>query len=285
MKRKPEWLRVRLSDTPKYNSVNEVIKSHKLHTVCQGANCPNRVTCFSNKTATFMILGEFCTRNCSFCNIDRGPLCEPDLTEPERVAKGVKELGLSHAVITSVTRDDLRDGGASVFAETIRQIKRYAPETSIEVLVPDFGGDGDALALVIEAGPEVINHNVETVPSLYYKVRPMADYQQSLKLLSEVKKMAPGMITKSGIMLGLGESLEEVYDVLGDLRGAQVDLVTIGQYLQPSPRHIEMVDYIRPELFHEIGEKAKEMGFVGVASGPLVRSSYNAKVMLDSMAD
>lgn len=280
---KPEWLRVRLSDTKKYNSVNEIIKSHKLNTVCEGANCPNRVECYSKRTATFMILGQQCTRNCRFCNIEHGELPHPDKTEPERVGLAVKELGLAHAVVTSVTRDDLEDGGAMMFAKTIEAIKKYSPKTIVEVLIPDMKGVRSSLDIVIEAEPEVINHNIETIESLYDTVRPEADYQQSLQVLKYVKSQNPKIITKSGLMLGLGENMGEVKKVIDDLHEANVDLVTVGQYLQPSKGHIEMQEYIHPDIFEEISAYARSIGIKGIASAPLVRSSYFAKDLYESL--
>lgn len=281
MQRKPEWLRVRLSDTKKYNSVNDIIKARKLNTVCEGANCPNRVNCYSQRTATFLILGEQCTRNCQFCNITKGELPHPDLSEPERVALGVKDLGLAHAVITSVTRDDLKDGGAKVFAMTTEAIRAHSPDTIVELLIPDMQGNEAALDTVMASSPEVLNHNVETVPRLYAAVRPEADYAQSIEVLRYVKATYPNTLTKSGLMLGLGETEEEVVAVMKDLKDAGVDFITIGQYLQPSADHYDMVEYIHPEQFEAYAKKARAMDFLGVASAPLVRSSYFAKDLYD----
>ncbi|PKM57292.1 MAG: lipoyl synthase [Firmicutes bacterium HGW-Firmicutes-3] len=283
MIRKPAWLRVRLSDTIKYNSVNEIIKSHKLTTVCEEANCPNRVDCYSKRTATFMILGNQCTRNCRFCNITQGIQEEADLLEPNRVALAVKELGLAHAVITSVTRDDLPDQGASLFVSTINAIKNISDKTIVEVLIPDMQYDTNAIDLVIEAEPAVINHNVETVPRLYSEVRPEADYRRSLDVLRYIKKKNPNIVTKSGLMLGLGESVDEVKAVISDLKIAGVDCLTIGQYLQPSPDHYQMVAYITPQVFDTLGAYARSIGISGVASAPLVRSSYYAKDLYEQM--
>lgn len=283
MQRKPDWLRVRLSDTKKYNSVNDVIKARQLNTVCEGANCPNRVHCYSQKTATFLILGEQCTRNCRFCNIEQGELPQPDLSEPERVALGIKDLGLAHAVITSVTRDDLSDGGASVFAMTVQAIRRHSPETIIELLIPDMQGNKEAIDVVMATMPEVLNHNIETVHRLYPMVRPEADYDQSLEVLRYVKAKYPEILTKSGLMLGLGESIDEVKSVMRDLRDAQVDFITIGQYLQPSPKHYELVAYITPEVFGQLEAYGKSIGFKGIASAPLVRSSYYAKELYEAL--
>jgi lipoic acid synthetase len=283
MIRKPAWLRVRLSDTIKYNSVNEIIKSHKLTTVCEEANCPNRVDCYSKRTATFMILGNQCTRNCRFCNITQGVLEEADVLEPYRVAMAVKDLGLKHAVITSVTRDDLPDQGASLFVSTINAIKITSDTTILEVLIPDMQYDTHAIDLVMNAKPSVINHNVETVPRLYSEVRPEADYQRSLDVLRYIKKKDPKILTKSGLMLGLGESMDEVKAVISDLKNAGIDCLTIGQYLQPSQDHYKMVAYITPQVFDDLGAYAKSLGIKGVASAPLVRSSYYAKDLYEQM--
>ncbi len=283
MERKPEWLRVRLSDTKKYNSVNEIIKARQLKTVCEGANCPNRVNCYSQRTATFLILGEECTRNCRFCNIDKGELPHPDLSEPERVALGVKDLGLVHAVITSVTRDDLPDGGAELFAMTVNAIRKHSPETIVELLIPDLQGNTDALDHVMATAPQVLNHNIETVPRLYEDVRPEASYQQSLQVLKYVKEHYPNTVTKSGLMLGLGETTDEVKAVMRDMREVGVDFITIGQYLQPSKEHFDLVAYITPDAFEALGDYAKEIGFKGVASAPLVRSSFFAKELYESI--
>ena len=283
MNRKPAWLRVRLSDTIKYNSVNEIIKAHKLTTVCEEANCPNRVDCYSKRTATFMILGNQCTRNCRFCNITQGVLEAPDLLEPQRIAMAINELGLAHAVITSVTRDDLQDHGASLFVSTIKAIRNYSDKTIIEVLIPDMQYDTCAIDMVMDAEPIVINHNVETVPRLYSEVRPEADYRRSLDVLRYIKKRKPNILTKSGLMLGFGESIDEVKTVIDDLKKVGVDCLTIGQYLQPSPDHYQMVAYITPEVFDTLAAYAKSIGIRGVASAPLVRSSYYAKDLYEQM--
>jgi len=274
--RKPEWLRVKTQGTEGLWEVKSMLDRLSLHTVCQEANCPNVMECFGRKTATFMILGNICTRNCTFCNVTKGDTSPPDPGEPARVAQAVKELGLKHAVITSVTRDDLADGGAAHFAAVIEEIKQTSPLTVVEVLVPDFQGSLDALAMVVEAGPQVINHNLETVPRLYPEVRPRADYRRSLELLSRVKKMSSGIRTKSGIMLGLGEKRDEVLGIMRDLRDVGCDLLTIGQYLAPSERHHPVVEYVHPSVFAEYKEIGQEMGFSYVASAPLVRSSYHA---------
>lgn len=276
-RRLPSWLKVRVSFNERYQNTMAVIKEYGLHTVCQGAECPNRGACFADGTATFMILGAVCTRNCRFCAVEKGEVQPPDLDEPRRVAEAVHQLGLDYAVITSVTRDDLPDGGAWAFAEVIRLIREKSPGTMVEVLTPDFKGNRESLQKVAEARPDVFNHNIETVPRLYPSVRPQANYEQSLQVLAEMKKMLPAVKTKSGIMVGLGESKEEVRAVLTDLRGVNCDLVTIGQYLSPSKQHLPVVEFITPEEFAEYEKMAYALGFTGVASGPLVRSSYHAK--------
>lgn len=273
--RKPEWLKVRIQNTKNLVTVGNMLKENKLNTVCHGANCPNRLECFSKKTATFMILGANCTRHCTFCNISAGVPEFVDLDEPRRVAEAIKTLGLKHAVITSVTRDDLLDGGAGHFAHTVNEIKRLSPETVVEVLIPDFRGDLMALQMVMDSKPDIINHNVETVETLYDRVRPEADYHQSLSLLKAVKAKST-LYTKSGFMLGLGEEDAEVYRLIDDLASHEVDFLTIGQYLQPSEKHYPMVAYVTPEKFEHFGAYARSKGFKFVASSPLVRSSYNA---------
>lgn len=273
--RKPEWLKVRIQNTKNLVTVGNMLKENKLNTVCHGANCPNRLECFSKKTATFMILGSNCTRHCTFCNISAGVPEFLDLDEPRRVAEAIKTLGLKHTVITSVTRDDLLDGGAGHFAHTVNEIKRLSPETVVEVLIPDFRGDLMALQMVMDSKPDIINHNVETVETLYNRVRPEADYHQSLSLLKMVKTKST-LYTKSGFMLGLGEEDAEVYRLIDDLASHEVDFLTIGQYLQPSEKHYPMVAYVTPEKFELFGDYARSKGFKFVASSPLVRSSYNA---------
>jgi lipoyl synthase len=273
---KPEWLKIRVQDGPQRRSVEGVLKRLSLHTVCDEAFCPNRMECFSRKTATFMILGRVCSRNCTFCRVSGGVPEAVDPLEPERVARAVRELGLTYAVITSVTRDDLPDGGAGQFARVIRAIREGNRSVKIEVLIPDFSGNPEALQEVAQAGPEVINHNVESVPRLYPDVRPQADYTRSLDLLKKVKKMDDRILTKSGLMLGLGEGKAEVIQVFRDLRAVGCDLLTIGQYLAPSSRHHPVVAYIPPEMFEEYRKIALDLGFRHVASGPLVRSSYRA---------
>lgn len=254
-----------------------MLKRLGLNTVCEEANCPNRMECFSRKTATFMILGKNCTRNCTFCNVEKNSPLPLDPGEPAHVAEAVRELGLKHAVITSVTRDDLDDGGAGHFAEVIRQVRESSSQVTIEVLIPDFKGDKRALEKVTAARPHIINHNVETVPSLYAEVRPMAVYKRSLGLLAKVKKLDSEIYTKSGIMLGLGEKEEEVLQVFRDLRDVGCDFLTAGQYLAPSKRHHPVVEYIHPDKFEHYKKQAMEMGFRHVAAAPFVRSSYRAE--------
>jgi len=281
MQRKPEWMRVKLSSTAHLNKVNNLLHSYNLNTVCQAANCPNRLECFSSKTATFMILGKECTRHCKFCNVTSHPVEDVNPKEPENVAMAIKELALKHAVITSVTRDDLPDQGAKHFADTVYAIRQYNPQTSIEVLTPDFNGDEACIKVVVDSKPDVYNHNIETVESLYPNVRPEADYRQSLDVISTIKKLNPKMTTKSGIMLGLGENKDEVIETLKDLHKAGCDIVTIGQYMQPSSEHIDMVRYIHPDEFKQYEDIAYQIGFMAVASSPLVRSSYKALESLE----
>ena len=278
--RKPEWLHVRTSSSPESMQVIRMLRTLSLHTVCEEANCPNRGECFRKRTATFMILGNHCTRNCTFCTVTKEQPCAVDPSEPQHIAEAVKELNLRHVVITSVTRDDLPDGGAGHFADVIRAIKAEFPVGGapiIEVLIPDFQGSLAALSVVIDAASDIINHNVETVPRLYKEVRPLAGYERSLELLSRVKHAAPGIYTKSGIMVGLGETHAEVIDTLRDLREAGCDMLTIGQYLAPSKAHHPVVAYIPPEEFAVYKREAESMGFLIVASAPLVRSSYMAE--------
>jgi lipoic acid synthetase len=276
-KPKPPWLRKRLVSNPSVSELNILLKGLALHTVCQEAHCPNQLECFGNHTATFMILGDHCTRNCTFCAVKYGSQQPPDLDEPKGVAEAVSLLGLEYVVLTSVTRDDLPDGGAAHFAATIRAIHKLGNEISVEVLVPDFQGSAEALATVLAAAPAVLNHNLETVPRLYPAVRPQADYHRSLQLLEEAKRLAPGTVSKSGFMVGLGEKREEVSALLGDLRTVGCDLVTIGQYLRPSREHHPVVEYIPPDIFQSYKMEAQSLGFLGAASGPYVRSSYQAE--------
>jgi lipoic acid synthetase len=280
--RKPEWLRPATKWTeehsPNYHDVRQLMRQHSLHTVCEEARCPNISECWSYRTATFLILGDTCTRSCGFCAIKTGRPSELDWGEPERVARSVETLQLQHVVITSVNRDNLLLGGADIYAETIRLIKEYVPNCTIEVLTPDFKGYWPALDMVVQAGPRILNHNVESVPRLYYCVRPQAKYPRSLEFLRRGKEMDPTgkMRTKSGMMLGLGEEWDEILEVLHDLRAHNVDIVTIGQYLRPSFQHLPVVKYYTPDEFAELKVLAKAMGFRHVESGPMVRSSYHA---------
>ncbi|NMB97312.1 MAG: lipoyl synthase, partial [Clostridiaceae bacterium] len=276
VKRKPDWLRIRVRGDHKFAETENILRSLSLNTVCEEANCPNRLECFNKRTATFMILGRYCTRNCTFCNVEKNHPEPVNTEEPENIAKAAAEMKLKHVVITSVTRDDLPDGGAGHFAKVIDELKKLNDNITIEVLIPDFKGDEQALFKVIKAKPHIINHNVETVPSLYHEVRPLAVYERSLKLLSNVKKYDNNIYTKSGIMLGLGEKKEQVAEVLKDLRNADCDLLTIGQYLAPSGKHHPVIEYIHPDTFEEYKKMGYDLGFKFVASAPLVRSSYHA---------
>jgi len=282
MLRKPKWLRIPITKTPNQDAVEGILKNLNLNTVCNEAICPNRMECFSRKTATFMILGTHCTRNCGFCNVSHEKPQPIDLDEPEKIAQAIKELGMRYIVITSVTRDDLPDGGAAHFANVIRAIRKSSPDTAIEVLIPDFQGNIDALKIVTDASPDVISHNMETVKSLYQQVRPQAEYQRSLDLLQNIKKLNPEIRSKSGIMLGLGETQEQVHEIFDDLREIGCEFLTIGQYLNPSPEHLPIQEYIEPGKFDEYGETARKKGFLFVASAPFVRSSYQASEALDS---
>jgi len=273
---KPRWLKRKLPSGPEYERIRHLIKQQCLSTVCQEAMCPNQFECFGKGAATFMILGDHCSRNCRFCAVAHGPKGLPDAGEPKRVAEAVQTMQLSYCVITSVTRDDLADGGAAHFAATIQAIRELNPATLVEVLIPDFQGNIDALQCVLEARPEVLNHNLETVASLYQTVRPQADYLQSLEVLRRSKALAPEIVTKCGIMVGLGESREEIVQLMQDLRAVHCDILTIGQYLQPSTSHLEVVRYLPPEEFAELEEEALGLGFGGVAAAPFVRSSYQA---------
>ena len=274
--RRPEWLKLSPLDPTILGRMGRLMRELKLHTVCRSAQCPNRTECFAAGTATFMILGNTCTRNCTFCAVSKGKPLAPDSQEPEHIVTAVDKLGLRYVVITSVTRDDLPDGGAAQFAQTIKAIHEYDSNIMVEVLIPDFKGSPSALQTVIDARPAVLNHNVETVPRLYPEVRPKANYPRSLELLKQTKLLDSGLLTKSGLMLGLGESQPEVIEVMVDLKQASVDFLTIGQYLQPSLRHHEVARYVPPEEFKEYQNIGKEMGFNLVISGPLVRSSFHA---------
>lgn len=274
---RPPWLKVRFPAGGNYERLRGLMREQELHTVCEEARCPNIGDCWSRGTATFMILGDTCTRSCGFCAVKTGRPGTIDAGEPRRVAGAIARMGLRHAVITSVNRDELADGGAGVFAETIRWARRLTPATTIEVLIPDFKGAWDALATVLEESPEILNHNTETVPRLYSSVRPQARYERSLELFRQARRLDPGTLTKSGLMVGLGETRDELLTVFEDLRGVDVDILTVGQYLQPTPQHLPIVRYWRPEEFAELKEAALAMGFKHVESGPLVRSSYHAE--------
>jgi lipoic acid synthetase len=277
MRRLPDWIRTR-SHADRHET-KRILRKHGLSTVCEEARCPNRGECFAKPTATFMILGSICTRNCGFCAVHTGPPGPPDAEEPGRIARASAEMGLKYIVITSVTRDDLPDGGAAHFAGTITAVRSSVPAARIEVLTPDFLGDRDALRTVLSARPDVFNHNVETVERLYTLARPQAVFRRSLSVLAQAKLIAPDILTKSGFMVGLGETGKEVRELLGLLRETGCDIVTIGQYLRPTGKNIPVVEYVRPEVFEEIRSVALEMGFRYVASGPLVRSSMNAEEM------
>jgi lipoic acid synthetase len=274
--RKPDWIRVRATSSPMYADTKDIVRSHGLHTVCEEAGCPNIGECWSQRHATMMIMGDTCTRACSFCNVRTGLPAPLDAGEPDRVADAVAKLGLAHIVITSVDRDDLADGGAAHFARTIRAIRAAAPGVTIEVLTPDFLRKDGALEQVVEARPDVFNHNLETVPGLYLRIRPGARYFHSLRLLQRVKELDPTMFTKSGIMVGLGEEREEVLQLMDDLRSADVDFLTIGQYLQPTRKHAEVKAFVTPEDFKAYETVAYAKGFLLVSATPLTRSSHHA---------
>lgn len=275
--RKPEWIKVKMQGGTKSNKVNSLIADLSLNTVCNEANCPNMMECFERGTATFMILGRNCTRNCTFCNVTREMPDDLILDEPENVAKAVEKLKLKHAVITSVTRDDLVDQGANQFARVVEEIRKSTPNVSIELLIPDMQGKTELIDIILDSEPNILNHNVETVPELYDEVRPMAIFERSIEVLEYVKQKKPNMKTKSGVMLGLGETKEQLLEVLKRLREVDCDMLTLGQYLQPTTSHIEVKEYITPEQFDEYKEIALSMGFKRVASAPLVRSSYYAE--------
>ena len=276
IKKKPVWIRTKITDTQNYFKTKEIINKKKLHTVCQEASCPNISECWSKRHATFMIMGDTCTRACSFCNVKTGKPDFLDPLEPSKIALATKELNLKHIVITSVDRDDLEDGGANHFSEVIKQTRKINKKTTIEVLTPDFLRKGESYKIVVDANPDVFNHNIETVPRLYRKVRPGSRYFASVDLLKSVKKMNKKIFTKSGIMLGLGETEDEVLQVMDDLLSANVDFLTIGQYLQPTVKHYPLVRYVDPEEFQQLKELALSKGFLIVASSPLTRSSYHA---------
>ena len=281
--RKPPWLKRRLPTDSSFQEVRGLIEKGRLHTVCQEAKCPNIWECYAHQTATFLIMGSRCTRNCRFCSVAPGPPEPLDPLEPTRVAEAAARMGLKYAVVTSVTRDDLPDGGAAHFAATIRELRRLIPGTRVEVLIPDFQGDRAALLAVLEARPDVLNHNIESVPRLYPQVRPQADYLRSLALLKRAREFDSGIATKSGLMLGLGEEAQEVRCTMQDLRAADCRILTLGQYLQPSPEHLPVIRYVTPEEFEDWRTSALQMGFAEVASGPFVRSSYHAKESFNAL--
>ena len=274
---KPDWIRVRASSSPRFNEIKQILREHKLHTVCEEASCPNIGECFSKGTATFMIMGDFCTRRCPFCDVGHGRPLPLDADEPINLARTIAALKLRYVVVTSVDRDDLRDGGAQHFVDCIRAVREHSPDTQIEVLVPDFRGRLDrALAILRAAPPDVMNHNLETVPRLYKQARPGSDYAHSLKLLRDFKALFPDLPTKSGLMVGLGETDDEILAVMRDMRAHHIDMLTIGQYLQPTQGHLPVLRYVHPDTFEMFGREANAMGFRHAAVGAMVRSSYHA---------
>jgi lipoic acid synthetase len=277
MLRKPEWIRMKVPDSARFQEIKRVLRENNLHTVCEEASCPNIGECFSGGTATFMILGDICTRRCPFCDVAHGKPLPPDVNEPENLARTIAQMQLKYVVITSVDRDDLKDGGAAHFVACIKAVRAASPHIKIEILVPDFRGRLDvALAILNNAPPDVMNHNLETVPRLYKQARPGSDYQNSLNLLKQFNEMYPHVPTKSGLMLGLGETDDEIIQVMQDLRAHGVSMLTLGQYLQPSIHHLPVMRYVEPAIFDQLKQKADAIGFNNTASGPMVRSSYHA---------
>ena len=272
---KPKWLRVKLPTGQAYKEVRDIVSEHKLHTICESGHCPNMGECWGAGTATFMILGNICTRSCGFCNVATGKPLEADPFEPGRVANSVKLMNVKHAVITSVDRDDLPDGGSEIWAQTVRAIRHQSPGTTLETLIPDFAGKWENLARIIQVAPEIVSHNLETVRRLTKEVRIQAKYDRSLEVLRRLRQA--GIKTKSGVMLGLGESFEEVVETMDDLRSVDCQILTLGQYLQPTPKHLPVVEFIHPDTFAELKKIGLEKGFRYVESGPLVRSSYHAE--------
>ena len=272
---KPKWLRVKLPTGNEYKEVREIVSEHKLHTICESGHCPNMGECWGAGTATFMILGNICTRSCGFCNVATGKPLEVDVFEPGRVAKSVKLMGVKHAVITSVDRDDLPDGGSEIWAQTVRAIRKQSPGTTLETLIPDFAGKWENLMPIIQVAPEIVSHNLETVRRMTKEVRIQAKYDRSLEVLRRLRKA--GIKTKSGIMMGLGETVDEVIEAMDDLRSVDCQVLTLGQYLQPSPKHLPVAEFIHPDVFTELKSIGLEKGFRFVESGPLVRSSYHAE--------
>jgi lipoic acid synthetase len=282
---KPTWLRAKAPVGENFHQLKKLARGLDLHTVCESAQCPNIGECWNHRTATFMLLGDICTRRCGFCAVPKGRPLPLDQDEPRRVAEAVATLGLKHAVITSVNRDDDNLGGARIFAETIREVRRVAPGCRVEVLIPDFQGLDDALRIVLDARPDVLNHNTESVPRLYRAVRSGARYERTLRLLENAKLFSPGMVTKSGLMVGLGETMTELVDVFRDLAQRKVDILTVGQYLRPSRDHLPIARFYTPEEFHYLKEEALQLGFRHVESGPLVRSSYHAHEQADAACE
>lgn len=280
--RKPEWLKIKLNTGENFNELKSMMRNKTLHTVCEEARCPNIYECWANRTATFMILGDICTRACRFCAVKTGLPTELDLQEPERVAEAAEQMGLQHAVVTSVARDDLKDGGAMIFAETIKAIRKRMPLCSVEVLIPDFLGNWDALKVVMDAKPDILNHNIETVRRLSDRVRSKAKYDRTLELLRQAKAMQPSIPTKSSVMVGVGETYEDVLETMDDLRSVDVNIMTIGQYLQPTQKHLTVKEYVHPDVFARWKEEGMKRGFSHVESGPLVRSSYHAHEQVKS---
>lgn len=281
---RPHWLKIKLPTGKNFHEIKDILRQKQLHTVCEQAVCPNIGECFEQRTATFLILGDTCTRQCGFCAVKKGNPTKIEEDEPHRVARAVKEMGLTYVVITSVTRDDLIDGGASVYAETIYRIREGIENCKVEVLIPDFGGSLKALERVLRARPDIINHNIETVPRLYSKVRPVADYIRSLKLLKNVRERDPFLTTKSGLILGLGEEWNEIIEVMQSIKNVGCDLLTLGQYLSPTRNALPIQRYYTPEEFELLKKEGNRIGFKHVESGPLVRSSYHAKVQSDYLA-
>jgi lipoyl synthase len=279
---KPDWIRIKLTTGDNYKEIKSMMRSKTLHTVCEEARCPNIYECWANRTATFMILGDICTRACRFCAVNTGLPTELDLQEPERVAEAAEQMNLRHCVVTSVARDDLKDGGAYIFAETVKAIRRRLPLCSVEVLIPDFMGSEEALKIVMDVKPDILNHNIETVERMSDRVRAKAKYTRSLQLLKNAKAMQPDIPTKSSIMLGVGEQWHEILEAMDDLRSVGCDIMTIGQYLQPSPKHLNVEKYYTPEEFAILKEEGMKRGFSHVESGPLVRSSYHAHEQVKS---
>ncbi|MNI26349.1 Lipoyl synthase [compost metagenome] len=279
---KPDWIRIKLTTGDNYQNIKEMMRSKTLHTVCEEARCPNIYECWANRTATFMILGDICTRACRFCAVNTGMPTELDLEEPKRVAEAAENMNLRHCVVTSVARDDLNDGGALIFAESIKAIRARLPLCSVEVLIPDFLGNEESLRVVMDANPDILNHNIETVERMSDRVRAKAKYRRSLELLKRAKAMKPDIPTKSSIMLGVGEEWDEILQAMDDLREVDCDILTIGQYLQPSPQHLNVEKYYTPEQFAELKKEGMKRGFSHVESGPLVRSSYHAHEQVKS---